>query len=78
MNDETRKEYQTACRSAAMSILLSQTDLETEARALAERFSIAATLVSRDLDLILQGERQKVRGVFRFDDSHPKRSGNDD
>lgn len=78
MNDETRKEYQTACRNAAMSILLSQTDLESEARALAERFSIDSTLVSRDLDLIVQSERQKVSGVFKFDDSHPKRSGNDD
>ena len=78
MNNETRKEYQTACRNAAMSILLSQTDLESEAHALAERFSIDSTLVSRDLDFIVQSERQKVSGVFKFDDSHPQRSGNDD
>ncbi len=78
MDDVARKEYQSACRNAAMSILLSQADLQAEAAAIAQRYHIEPTLVSRDLDLIIQSERQKISGVFKFDDSHPTRSSNDD
>lgn len=77
MDRDRRKEYQNACRQAAMAILLSQSDLETEGSAIAQRYHIESALVRRDLDMLVQNERQKVSGVFKFDSRHPRRSSHD-
>ena len=77
MDRDRRKEYHNACRQAAVAILLSQSDLETEWSAIARRYHIEPALVRRDLDMLIQNERQKGSGVFRFDSRHPRRSSHD-
>ena len=77
MPSETRKQYQASCRGAAACILLSQTDLETEASELARIYNLEPTLVSSDINLIIQNERHQI-GVFKFNSGNPERRSNDD
>ncbi len=78
MDRDRRKEYQNACRHAAMAILLSQSDLETEWSAIAHRYHIETALVRRDIEMLIQNERQKVSGVFKFHGRYPHRRSHDD
>lgn len=78
MDQNTRQQYQTACRSAAVSILLSQADLETESSRIGLYYHIDPALVRQDIDLLMRNEQQKISGVFKFDGSQPKRNTTDD
>ena len=58
MDRDRRKEYLNACRHAAMAVLLSQTDVETEVSSIAQRYHIESALVRRDIEMVIQNERR--------------------
>jgi hypothetical protein len=68
MDREQQKEYRSHVRGAATFILLGQQDPPMDASELMRLYKLDRMTVTADIDVIVQGERHKVGGVFEVNE----------